>query len=117
MGAEAKRSTLPTSRSGAGNRRRQIHKTFNNVKITILCGFVTILVLRGTIGVGNLGGALDADSDKKVVEDIERILREIRTEADPEDDGAAQFSPLPRELNHSGQRHALWCRSRRLHRW
>ncbi|KAE8672523.1 putative glycosyltransferase 3 [Hibiscus syriacus] len=30
-------------------RGRQIHKTFNNIKITILCGFVSILILRGTI--------------------------------------------------------------------
>ncbi|CBI15187.3 unnamed protein product, partial [Vitis vinifera] len=36
-------------------RGRQIHKTFNNIKITILCGFVTILVLRGTIGIRSDG--------------------------------------------------------------
>uniref|UniRef100_A0A2N9EQK5 Uncharacterized protein n=1 Tax=Fagus sylvatica TaxID=28930 RepID=A0A2N9EQK5_FAGSY len=35
-------------------RGRQLHKTFNNIKITILCGFVTILVLRGTIGIDPL---------------------------------------------------------------
>ncbi|KAL0926373.1 hypothetical protein M5K25_002596 [Dendrobium thyrsiflorum] len=89
---EAKRSGLPTTRSAAGSRRRQIQKTFNNIKITILCGFVTILVLRGTIGVGNLGGVSDADSDQRVVEDIERILREIRSDSEPDEVVAAQFS-------------------------
>ncbi|KAH0468822.1 hypothetical protein IEQ34_002054 [Dendrobium chrysotoxum] len=89
---EAKRSGLPTTRSAAGSRRRQIQKTFNNIKITILCGFVTILVLRGTIGVGNLGGVSDADSDQRVVEDIERILREIRSDSEPDEAVTAQFS-------------------------
>ncbi|KAJ6833529.1 putative glycosyltransferase 2 [Iris pallida] len=80
-------------RPGAGGigsrlpRGRQIKKTFNNIKITLLCGFVTILVLRGTIGVGTLSGS-SSDSDQKVVEDIDRILREIRSDSDPEEDAA-----------------------------
>ncbi|MQM23307.1 hypothetical protein Taro_056371 [Colocasia esculenta] len=86
---------LPTTAASGGVRSRlprgrQIQKTFNNVKITILCGFVTILVLRGTIGVGNLaGGGGDAD-DNKVIEDIDRILREIRSDSDPDEDEADQ---------------------------
>lgn len=36
-------------------RIRQIQRTFNNLKITLLCGFLTILVLRGTIGAGKFG--------------------------------------------------------------
>ncbi|CDP21247.1 unnamed protein product [Coffea canephora] len=44
-------------------RGRQISKTFNNIKITILCGFVTILVLRGTIGFGNLAVVVDDNSN------------------------------------------------------
>ncbi|KAL3678107.1 hypothetical protein R1sor_021063 [Riccia sorocarpa] len=38
-----------------GLKGRQGQRNLNNLKITLLCGFVTILVLRGTIGVGNLG--------------------------------------------------------------
>ncbi|KAJ7546277.1 hypothetical protein O6H91_08G033000 [Diphasiastrum complanatum] len=34
---------------------RQIQRALYNLKITLLCGFVTILVLRGTIGAGNFG--------------------------------------------------------------
>ena len=52
---------LPTTANGratggrsAMTRGRQIHKTFDNIKITILYGFVTILVLKGTIGIGFL---------------------------------------------------------------
>ncbi|XP_073013075.1 probable glycosyltransferase 2 [Typha latifolia] len=87
------RSNLPTVRSRIP-RGRQIQKTFNNLKITVLCGFVTILVLRGTIGVGNLGGASSSDADSKVIEDIDRILREIRSDSDPDD--ALDF---PQSLN------------------
>ncbi|KAM7267247.1 hypothetical protein ACFE04_009413 [Oxalis oulophora] len=82
--------SLPTTTSlaggGRGNRGgtlprgRQIAKTFNNIKITILCGFVTILVLRGTIGVGNLGSS-DAEAvNKNLIEETNRILAEIRSD-------------------------------------
>ncbi|CAL0327628.1 unnamed protein product [Lupinus luteus] len=82
-------ATLPTtattrSRTNALPRGRQIQKTFNNIKITILCGFVTILVLRGTIGI-NLGSS-DADAiNQNLVEETNRILAEIRSDADPND--------------------------------
>ncbi|KAL3513141.1 hypothetical protein ACH5RR_025858 [Cinchona calisaya] len=87
--------TLPTTTAnggGAGGRSssilphgRQISKTFNNIKITILCGFITILVLRGTIGIGNLGSS-EADAEKEqMMEDINRILNEIRSDDDPVD--------------------------------
>nr|CAD1836730.1 unnamed protein product [Ananas comosus var. bracteatus] len=48
------RSSRGGSSSASSSRIRRIKKTFNNLKITVLCGFVTVLVLRGTIGV-NLG--------------------------------------------------------------
>ncbi|KAL3813011.1 hypothetical protein ACJIZ3_014279 [Penstemon smallii] len=66
-------------------RNRQIHKTFNNIKITILCGFVTILVLRGTIGLGNLVST-EADAENQhIVDETKRILDEIRSDKDPDD--------------------------------
>ncbi|XP_004301136.1 PREDICTED: putative glycosyltransferase 5 [Fragaria vesca subsp. vesca] len=86
-------SGLPTTAAAAAGRAsrpalprgRQIQKTFNNIKITILCGFVTILVLRGTIGVGNLGTS-DADAvNQNLIEETNRILAEIRSDADPND--------------------------------
>ncbi|KAK8604536.1 hypothetical protein V6N13_099475 [Hibiscus sabdariffa] len=66
-------------------RGRQLHKTFNNIKITILCGFVTILVLRGTIGVGNLGSSEAEAVNQNLIEETNRILAEIRADSDPND--------------------------------
>lgn len=83
--------TTAAARSGGASRvprGRRIQKTFNNVKITVLCGFVTILVLRGTIGVGNLGGGGGGDDSAKVIEDIDRILAEIRSDSDPDEAGS-----------------------------
>ncbi|XP_072951799.1 probable glycosyltransferase 2 [Typha angustifolia] len=82
------RPILPSSASSRSrlSRGRQIKKTFNNLKVTVLCGLVTLLVLRGTIGVGHLGLPSSDDSDAKVIEDIDRILREIRSDSDPDDD-------------------------------
>lgn len=82
---------LPTTTATNGlrgrpvlSRGRQLHKTFNNIKITILCGFVTILVLRGTVGIGSLGGSDDA-VNQNVIEETNRILAEIRSDSDPSD--------------------------------
>ncbi|KAI3454703.1 hypothetical protein Pfo_011366 [Paulownia fortunei] len=66
-------------------RGRQIHKTFNNIKITILCGFVTILVLRGTIGLGNLVSSEAEAENQHLIEETNRILAEIRSDKDPTD--------------------------------
>ncbi|KAL9335088.1 hypothetical protein Peur_072269 [Populus x canadensis] len=75
------------------SRGRQINKTFNNIKITILCGFVTILVLRGTIGIGNLGSS-DADAvNKNLIEETNRVLKEIRSDNDPDDPADLEINP------------------------
>ncbi|KAF2595491.1 hypothetical protein F2Q70_00044591 [Brassica cretica] len=82
-------STAPNggARGGRGvlPRGRQMQKTFNNIKITILCGFVTILVLRGTIGVGNLGSSSADAVNQNIIEETNRILAEIRSDSDPTD--------------------------------
>ncbi|KAJ4883762.1 putative glycosyltransferase 5 [Raphanus sativus] len=72
-------------RGGVLPRGRQMQKTFNNIKITILCGFVTILVLRGTIGVGNLGSSSADAVNQNIIEETNRILAEIRSDSDPTD--------------------------------
>ncbi|XP_051136438.1 probable xyloglucan 6-xylosyltransferase 5 [Andrographis paniculata] len=64
-------------------RGKQTHKTFNNVKITILCGVITILVLRGTIGLGSLVMYDKEGANPHLTEETNRILAEIRS--DPED--------------------------------
>ncbi|KAL3528424.1 hypothetical protein ACH5RR_007746 [Cinchona calisaya] len=86
-GARGRSSVIP--------RGRQIQKTFNNIKITILCGFVTILVLRGTIGIGNLVST-EAEAEKEqMTEDINRILAEIRSDDDPNDPADNDGNPNP----------------------
>ncbi|KEH33442.1 putative xyloglucan 6-xylosyltransferase [Medicago truncatula] len=77
-------TTTTNSRNRTLPRGRQIQKTFNNIKITILCGFVTILVLRGTIGV-NLGTSQNDAVNAAVIEETNRILAEIRSDSDPSD--------------------------------
>jgi xyloglucan 6-xylosyltransferase len=94
------RSGLPITRSRVP-RGRQIQKTFNNVKITVLCGFVTLLVLRGTIGVGNLTGTTPESDDQHVVEDIDRILREIRTDSEPEPEDPLKFMYFGNSTSHN----------------
>lgn len=94
MGQEtAKRGgALPTTTTAARARtsilprgRQQIQRTFNNIKITILCGFVTILVLRGYIGL-NLSTP-DADAvNQNLLEETTRLLAEIRSDRDDTDD-------------------------------
>ncbi|KAH6781621.1 Galactosyl transferase GMA12/MNN10 family protein [Perilla frutescens var. frutescens] len=111
MGAESTNSTqkrsstaLPqtaaTDNSGGRGRAaallhkgRQANKTFNNVKITILCGFVTILVLRGTIGISNLV-SFEADAESQhLIEETKRIVAAIRSDDEPLDsDSVSEFS-------------------------
>ncbi|KAH7851029.1 hypothetical protein Vadar_006283 [Vaccinium darrowii] len=78
---------LPTTRTRASilpRGRQQIQRTFNNIKITLLCGFVTILVLRGYIGL-NLGTS-DADAvNQHLIEETNRLLAEIRSDRDDDD--------------------------------
>ncbi|KAA8540990.1 hypothetical protein F0562_024872 [Nyssa sinensis] len=93
--AQKRAGSLPTTtvnggRATAGGRtsltprRRQIHRTVNNIKITILCGFVTILVLRGTIGLNLSSSEADA-VNQHLIEETNRILAEIRSDKDPND--------------------------------
>ncbi|CAA0820857.1 Putative glycosyltransferase 3 [Striga hermonthica] len=101
MGSETapsaqKRSSVPlpttAANGGAGGRSasllprgRQIQKTFNSIKITILCGFVTILVLRGTIGLSNLASSEAEAESRHLIEETNRVLDEIRSDKDPSD--------------------------------
>ncbi|XP_022987427.1 probable xyloglucan 6-xylosyltransferase 5 isoform X2 [Cucurbita maxima] len=118
-------NSLPTTATTVNGRRsrtipgiprgRQIQKTFNNIKITILCGFVTILVLRGTIGIGNLGSS-EADAvNQNIIEETNRILAEIRSDSDPNDpDDPAETEINPNVTYTLGPKIANWNQERKV---
>ncbi|KAJ7552228.1 hypothetical protein O6H91_06G047100 [Diphasiastrum complanatum] len=74
-------------------RVRQIQKSLYNLKLTLLCGFITFLVLRGTFGAGNFGTpAQDFYEIRELLphrKEPSRILTQLREpkkqEADPSD--------------------------------
>ena len=49
---------------------RRVRRTIKNIRVTLLCGLMTILVLRGTIGAGNFGTP---------AQDFEEIRAHIRS--------------------------------------
>ncbi|CAL4995543.1 unnamed protein product [Urochloa decumbens] len=69
-------------------------RIIHNIRIALLCAFVTLLVLRGTVGVNRRLVHIATFSNRappgvnKAADDIERILREIHADADadPNDD-------------------------------
>nr|GMD37563.1 probable xyloglucan 6-xylosyltransferase 5 [Ipomoea batatas] len=128
--AQKRAGALPTTANDAGAamngdsrsraspqvpRGRQIQRTFNNVKITILCGFVTILVLRGTIGVGNLASS-DADLENTyLIDETNRILDEIRSDKDPDDpEGQSDRFLSPNETFSLGPKITGWDEQRKV---
>ncbi|EES15672.1 probable glycosyltransferase 3 [Sorghum bicolor] len=89
------------SGSGGGGGSKLTRRIISNVKITLLCAFVTLLVLRGTVGVNRrlvyIAGTSDdnraaATASTRPVDDIERILREIRADSDPDAAAKPSFS-------------------------
>ncbi|KAH9298753.1 hypothetical protein KI387_030435 [Taxus chinensis] len=46
---------MPFPEVFSGRRVRQMQRAFQNAKVTVLCLFVTVMVLRGTIGAGKFG--------------------------------------------------------------
>ncbi|KAJ7524793.1 hypothetical protein O6H91_17G022300 [Diphasiastrum complanatum] len=75
-------SVWNTGRLLSPHRVRQIQKAFYNLKVTLLCGFVTILVLRGTIGAGNFGTpAQDFNDIRELLprrKEPSRVLTELK---------------------------------------
>jgi len=94
-----------------------MQKTFNNIKITILCGFVTILVLRGTIGIGTLTSSSAEAENQALIEETNRILAEIRSGKDPDDDADPEpaFNPnvtytMGPKINNWDKQRANWLK-------
>ncbi|PUZ62959.1 hypothetical protein GQ55_3G028600 [Panicum hallii var. hallii] len=93
---------------GRSSSSKLTQRAINNIRFALLCAFVTLLVLRGTVGVNRrlvyIAGSNGAPSGtNKVVEDIERTLREIRADSDPdpEDDGNRATVPAAKYYDRS----------------
>lgn len=82
-----------TAVSNGGGRGRglllrgwQVQNTSMNIKIMILCGFVTILVLLGTVSFGNLGSSNADDAvNQNLIKETKPILAESPSASVPND--------------------------------
>jgi len=108
------------NRAWSGRKGKQMKKTLNNLKVTILCGFVTVLVLRGTIGGSNSFYSPTAQElqeqqqktaeEEAIAMDTRRILEEKKREEeeeDPEPDPNVVYSLGP-EIKDWDEQRALW---------
>ncbi|RCV36468.1 hypothetical protein SETIT_7G321600v2 [Setaria italica] len=112
-----------------GRSSKLTQRTINNIRFTLLCAFVTFLVLRGTVGVNRrlvyIAGSDRAPPGAKAAEDIERIFRDIRADSDPDpdpepnDDGnTSPSTPATRYYDHgSAWSTANYSLGPRVTRW
>lgn len=85
--------TYNPSRLLATPKGRKLTKVVNNFKVTIICGFVTILVLRGTLGPGGLAGSAPTVEDLRqqtITSQRARVLAQV-DEAVPDEVTASKF--------------------------
>ncbi|XAR65226.1 Xyloglucan 6-xylosyltransferase [Bertholletia excelsa] len=72
---------MQLSSAASGGSLRHNRKSIN--KVTILCGIVTILVMRGTIGINHLFPTTVANN-QHLLEEANRVIAEIRSNDEPE---------------------------------
>lgn len=77
---------------------RRLQRTINNAKITVMCGLMTILVLRGTIGAGQFGTpAQDFEEIRAHLRSATQEYRAARALAQIEEDDGLTSERLPLE--------------------
>lgn len=91
---------------------RQLQKTVSNLRVTIFCGFVTLLVLRGTLGTGtSLGSQTQAEDHmmpRRVLSVTNKHLLEKESEhPEPHSKTTGSYTLGPHVSNWDEQR-ALW---------
>ncbi|KAJ7518083.1 hypothetical protein O6H91_21G054400 [Diphasiastrum complanatum] len=116
---ESLRRSLPlnTRQLLYGSKAKHLYKSFSNLKVTIICGFVTIVVLRGTIGAGSFRLSFPDPSEHHEEtavhkrKDPSRILaaytQEIVENPEPEWDPKTPYSLGPKISDWNEQR-ASW---------
>ncbi|KAJ7520860.1 hypothetical protein O6H91_19G026400 [Diphasiastrum complanatum] len=129
---EISKPGLPTTKIGSPfalkhiispSRIRQIQRTIRNLKITLLCSCVTILMLRGTIGAGKFGTPAQdlqeirehiywpqRDAPSRVLteakEETENLLQEQEPNEDFHHDASGAYTLGPRISDWDEQRKA-----------
>lgn len=97
---------------------RNVQKSLYSIRLTILCGIITVLVLRGTVGTGffSLGGSGpesdDVGLERRILTNavVESNLPDANVDDDPPIDQAVPFALGPRISNWDDQR-AEWLNS------
>ena len=97
---------------------RNVQKSLYSIRLTILCGIITVLVLRGTVGTGffSFGGSgpesVDAGLERRILTNAvaESNLPGENVDEDPPIDQAVPFALGPRISNWDDQR-AEWLSS------
>jgi xyloglucan 6-xylosyltransferase len=111
---------LPTvkafNQAWTGRKAKQVQKTLNNLKLTILCSFVTVLVLRGTLGGSSFYSPtqdlqqLHENLEDAALKETRRILEEKEMEEEeeePEPDPNVPYSLGP-EIKDWNEQRAIW---------
>lgn len=98
---------------GAGGKQAQ--RTVNRIRVTLLSAFITFLLFRATIGLNRFAHFSSIVSvsghGNKAVQDIERVLREIRSDPEDDDSGEDAAAAHNTSFHHAG---ASWSPDYRL---
>ncbi|KAL0318182.1 UNVERIFIED_CONTAM: putative xyloglucan 6-xylosyltransferase 5 [Sesamum calycinum] len=94
--------------TGTGRRRLHGGQKCSNLRITILCGVITVLVFRGTIGI-SLFSSFPETTTMRQMEETNRIIAEIRSDGNDNDNESVissndTYTLGPKILNWDGSR-------------
>ncbi|CAK9194567.1 unnamed protein product [Sphagnum troendelagicum] len=95
----------------SGRKGKQVQKTLNNLKVTIICGFVTILVLRGTMGGTSFySPAATQDENLASSRETRRILAAQKLDEEEEDPVVGPDLPysIGPKIKDWNEQRALW---------
>ncbi|EPS63631.1 hypothetical protein M569_11153, partial [Genlisea aurea] len=112
--AAAPTGVLPTTAPPTRRHPKRTVQNCTNLKLTILCGIITVLVFRGTIGISYFTAPFPGGggADRSHSEDVDRILARILHE-DGDDGDETPSPPITTSTYSLGPKVKDWDRSRR----
>jgi xyloglucan 6-xylosyltransferase len=100
---------MGTAAAGVGRLQsrggKQTQRTVNRLRVTLLSAFITFLLFRATIGINRLahyGSAVTVSGHARIAEDIDRVLREIRSDTDDLDNDDLDAATATTRFHHAG---------------